>query len=110
MILKKKHLSNKARSRRSESRGSKSVNARLQPASGALPVAAFKGDYKNETFLFDDKTTNAQSYSVGVKLWRKHAKDAFVMNRKPALRIEFTDGPTLFVIDESMFRRLTNQD
>lgn len=100
----KKNLSTKARSRKSEARCARFVGGRTQPASGALPVAAFKGDVKSAKFLIDDKTTNRKSYSIAVKLWQKLVREAFINRRSPALRIEFTDGPTLYVVGEDIFK------
>lgn len=106
----KKHLGNKSRSKLSERRAAKVFGGRVQPASGAINVAALKADVKSREFLVDDKTTNTQSYSLNVKTWRKLQKEAFMNRRRPAMRIEFADGPTLYVFDEQTTMNLLNQN
>jgi hypothetical protein len=53
--------------------------------------------------LVDDKTTHNKSYGVQVELWRKLTREAFINKRRPAMRIEFSNGPVLYVIDELTF-------
>ena len=109
-IIRKLSLGNKARSKISEKRAAEVFGGRLQPASGAINVASLKGDVKSRQFLVDDKTTKHGSYSISVALWRKLQKEAFMNRRQPAMRVEFTDGPTLYIFDEQTTRRLLAND
>src|ERR1051326_5881041 len=99
MRLPKKHLTNKQRSNRSEKRCAAIHSGKRQPASGALPVAAFKGDVKSRTYLIDDKTTNAKSFSLNSATFKKLRREAFMNNRIAMMRIEFPDI-TLCVLEE----------
>ena len=101
-----KHMSTKARSKASEKRAASFMGGKVQPASGALPVAAFKGDVVTDDYMVDDKITGAQSFGVTVALWRKNNNDARRIGKAPMLRIVFTDGPTLYVMDEITFANL----
>lgn len=101
------HLTKKQRSLRSEKELAKQVNGRRQPASGALPVAALKGDVKTADFLFDDKVTQAKSYAIKTSDWEKLRKQAFQARRKPVMRINFDEGPTLFIVSQELFFNLT---
>lgn len=101
-------LTKKQRSLRSENELAKTFGGRRQPASGALPVASLKGDVKTKTFLFDDKVTGAKSFSVTIKDWNKLRKQAFQARRTPVLRVNFDDGPNLYVIDQRTFSLLND--
>jgi len=101
-----KHLSTRSRSSRSEKRLAKLLGGKVQPASGALPVGALKGDVVTAEFMFDDKITGAASFAVSVKLWRKTANDAARQGRRPVIRISFTEGPNLYIVDEPTFAKL----
>jgi len=99
-------LSTKGRSKRSEKRAALFLSGRVQPASGALPSPSLKGDILTEQFLVDDKITARNSYGIGVALWRKLANESRQLSRHPMLRVCFTDGPTLYVIDEPALAEL----
>ncbi len=100
MRLSKKHLTNRQRSKRSEKRCADIFKGRIQPASGSLPPAAFKGDVKSELFLIDDKNTNLQSFGVKSSVFKKLRREAFMNDKKPMIRIEFQDI-TLCVLEQS---------
>jgi hypothetical protein len=102
-FISKKYLGNKFRSKRSEKRAARIFGGRVQPASGALPVAHLKADVKSRTFLVDDKTTESKSFSINIEVWRKLTKEAFVNRRKPCMRIEFSQSQPLYLIDEMTF-------
>jgi hypothetical protein len=98
------HRSVKKRSLRSENRLASLLGGKRQPASGALPVAAFKGDVKTKFCLIDDKVTGKDSYSVKIDFMRKLRSEAFKAgNRKPVLSISFENRATYYVITEEMF-------
>lgn len=82
------------------------MKGRVQPASGAINRFDLKGDVKSERFLIDDKTTHAGSFSVSLKLWRKLSNEAWKNRKRPAIRIEFSDGAPLYVVDEQTFIEL----
>jgi hypothetical protein len=105
-ILSRRNLSNKARSKHSEKRALQFLGGKLQPASGALPSTFLKGDVKSDLFLVDDKTTHAKQFNLKVALWDKLHKEAWVNNRYPLIRVEFTDGPVLYVLDERTLSEL----
>jgi len=100
MKLHKHHLSTRKRSLRSEKRAAKFFGGKVQPASGSINRFDLKGDVKSAEFLVEDKMTANQSYSIKVVTWRKLSNQAWRNNRKPCLRIEFADGPVLYVVDE----------
>lgn len=102
-LLPKKNLSTKARSKRSERRCAELVNGKVQPASGAIDRYDLKADVKSATLLIDDKTTARESFSVNLKLWRKLADEAYSNHKSPVMRIEFSNGPTVYVLDELLF-------
>jgi len=104
------HLTKRQRSRISERELAKKVGGRVQPASGALPVAALKGDVITERFMFDDKTTLAKSFSVTEEVLVKLERDAFRARRMAALRVRFEhSGRSFFVISEQTFDRIFNE-
>lgn len=92
------------RSRHSEKSLALKIQGKVQPASGALPVAKFKGDVVNEFFMVDDKTTQAESFSVSQPLMRKTREDAFRLRRRGAICVHFeSTGMRYFVISEREF-------
>ena len=96
----------KARSKKSEKRAAKILNGKVQPASGAINRFDLKADVKTDRFLVDDKITRRASYSLSVKLWRKLTDEAFKNSRSPMMRVDFEDGPTLYVVDEQTIQQL----
>lgn len=106
MIFSRRHTSTKRRSKFSERRAAAIIGGKVQPASGAINRFDLKGDVKSKHFLVDDKTTTLGSYSISVKLWRKLTREAFMNKRAPLVRVEFTDGPSLYIIDETTFMKL----
>ena len=108
--LSRSHLSKRQRSKISERELAKNLGGRVQPASGALPVAALKGDVITSRFLLDDKTTLAKSFSVSEELLTKLEHDAFRARRLAALRVRFEKtGRSFFVISETTFNRIHNE-
>ena len=108
--MKIKHLSRRFRSKQSEKALAKQFGGKVQPASGALPVKNRKGDVKTAEWLFDDKTTGAKSYQLKAADFNKIRTQAFKMHRRPAMRIRFEDGPTLFIISEMDFIQITDHE
>lgn len=103
------HLTKRQRSKHSENHLAKEFKGRRQPASGALPIASFKGDVITDHFLFDDKTTGAKSFSVSQNVLQKLARDAFGVKKVPVVRVRFEgSGRSYFVIDELTFKRLVH--
>ena len=88
------------RAQRSERQLAKSTSGRKQPASGAFPGR--KGDVIENGFLVDDKFTDAQSYSLTVKDWRKITAEASMTppGLRPRMRITLPDTPRLCVMLE----------
>lgn len=103
LVRSRQHLTTKARSRLSERRAAAIFGGKLQPASGAVKRHDLKGDVKSPHFTVEDKTTGAASYALSVATWRKISNEAWSQDRRPAMKIEFTDGPTLYVLDEATF-------
>jgi hypothetical protein len=92
------------RSRESEKSLALKIQGKVQPASGALPVAKFKGDVVTDCFMIDDKTTQAESFNVSQKLMRKTRDDAFKQRRRGAVCVHFeSTGMRYFVITEKEF-------
>jgi hypothetical protein len=108
MRLPKINQSNKWRSKRSEKRAARIHNGRVQPASGALPVARFKGDVVSDQFLIDDKTTNSKSFAVNSATFIKLRREAFINRKSPMIRVEFPNI-TVCVIEEKLLAKLMNQ-
>lgn len=106
MIFSRKRFSTKVRSKRSEKLAAKIYGGKVQPASGAINRLDLKGDVKSDTFLVDDKTTDAQSYQLKVETWRKLSSEAYRTARRPSMRVEFIDGPSLYILDELTFRQM----
>ena len=108
-IFSRKTSSTKKRSKHSERRAAKILDGRVQPASGALNQFNLKADVKSSHFLVDDKTTARGSFSVSVALWRKLSREAWMNKRAPLIRIEFSAGPSLYVMDEVTFMKLKSK-
>lgn len=104
------HLTKRQRSRISERELARKVGGRVQPASGALPVAGLKGDVVTEQMMFDDKTTLAKSFSVADDLMVKLDRDAFRARKMGVLRVHFEKtGRSVFVVSELTFNRILNE-
>jgi hypothetical protein len=78
----------------------------VQPASGAIDRFDLKADVKTDKFLVDDKVTDAKSFSVTMKLWRKLSSEAWANKKRPVLRVNFNQGPVVYVIDEMTMMEL----
>lgn len=103
MRLEHKHK-RRDRSKLSEKKLARTFGGKVQPASGALPVAKFKGDVVTPHFLFDDKTTQAGSFSVNLSLMQKLKKEAFRVGGKiPVISVNFEGRERLFVLTERDF-------
>lgn len=92
----------------SEKRAAATHKGRVQPGSGALPVAAFKGDVITKDWLIEDKVTGKKSFSVTLAMWKKIRAQAFgAGKRKPLLRVSLDEGrTTLVVLNEYDFEEL----
>lgn len=107
MILSKKHLSTKARSKRSEKRAATFLKGKVQVASGAINRFDLKADVKSDKFLVDDKTTNLGSFSINFSLWKKLSGEAWMNKKRPMMRIE-SQACVLYVIDELTLQEILN--
>lgn len=97
----------KRRSLASEKSLALKIQGKVQPLSGALPIAKFKGDVENDFFLVDDKTTQSKSFAVNSELMQKLYLDAFRKKKRAALSIQFEASNTVrrvFVISEREFQ------
>lgn len=96
------------RSKKSEAYVAGKLGGKVQPASGALPVAAFKRDVKTESLLVEDKTTKSKSYSLKQTDMAKLKIQARMMGRHGVYTVNFENDPKLrvFVMDESFFYEL----
>ncbi len=56
------------------------------PRSGGMWFA--KGDSKNTVYLIENKTTEKESFSISVKLWKKLEREALLSDRIPILSME----------------------
>lgn len=110
--LKRPYHSKRNRSKRSEKSLAKKLGGRVQPASGALPVASLKGDVVTDRFCVDDKTTLSASFSVKVADIRKIERQAFQMRRLPVMSVQFENyGNTrVYVLTELAFNTLVNHE
>ena len=96
----------KSRSKKSERAASKIFKGRVQPNSGACDRARLKGDVVSDIFLVDDKTTDKESYSFKYATWKKLSNEAWAINKRPAMRIDFPEGSPLYVIDETTIKEM----
>jgi hypothetical protein len=65
-----------------------------------------KGDAKWDDYLFDYKF-NKKSFSLSLKNWLKHKKDAWEDNhREPIIKIIFEDQTKLVIIDYEIFKEM----
>ena len=93
----------KQRSKISEARAAKIFGGKVQPASGAINRFDLKADVKSANFLVDDKVTDNMSYSLQLATWRKLSDEAWKNRRRPAMRINFTQGEPVYLLDEITF-------
>lgn len=95
------------RARRSEEELAKSSGGRRQPASGALPGR--KGDVRENGFLVDDKFTDAASYTITKKTWRKIEQEAAQTppGMRPRMRLTINGLPKLCVMLEDDYLYLS---
>jgi len=77
--------------RKQEKRVAEEVGGTRQPASGAL--SRFKGDVKNDRFLFEAKRTEYASISVNVGWLAKICREAEKAGKLPALTLEWGEMP-----------------
>ena len=76
------------KSRDQEERVAKLVGGRRQPGSGSLPIPGFKGDVKEDSFLFEAKRTDAKSLRIKAEWLMKIEAEAEALGKFPALSIE----------------------
>ena len=72
-----------------EIKDAKSFGGKRILRSGGLWFAP--GDVKTDQFLFDQKTSKHNRFSVTQEMWHKIYKEALVSQRIPALSVEFGD-------------------
>lgn len=70
-----------------EGKVSKSMGARLRPASGA--IAQFKGDMTLNQYLIESKSTTSASLSVKLEWLVKISEEAQCLGKVPALLMAF---------------------
>lgn len=56
------------------------------------------GDVTTSQFLFDQKTSKHNRFSITQKMWKKVYKEALLNQRIPALSVEFGDEGTELVV------------
>lgn len=95
---------------KAETKAARRFGATQTPASGALGV---KGDYDLGGFKFENKATQADSYTLQHKTLGKISKEAAMEGKWPALALQYTDAGGQPVQDgawvalpEHVFRRL----
>ena len=106
MFIRKNSRTTKARSKVSEAAAAQVFGGRVQPASGALQHFNLKADVKSPKFLVDDKVTDNASYTLQLKTWRKLVGEAWKNRRRPAMRINFTQGEPLVILEQSTFQQM----
>jgi hypothetical protein len=95
-----KYFGNKKRSQVSERDLAEKLGGRVQPASGAINRMDLKADVKSADFLCDDKVCGGKSFSVSLKLWKKLMVEAWKNGKRPLMRLNFTEGEPLYLMDE----------
>ena len=86
----------------------KQLGGRQTPNSGATPWV--KGDVLLDQFLIECKTSTVekQTFSVPKKWLDKMQEEAFAMGKPyAALCFDYGDGVNHYVIDEKLFKQLT---
>ena len=86
----------------------KTLGGRQTPNSGATPWV--KGDVLLDQFLVECKTSMAekQSFSIPKKWLEKMQEEAFSMGKPySALCFDYGDGINHYIIDEKLFKKLT---
>jgi hypothetical protein len=101
------YFSPKVRSQDNERKVARIFKGRIQPASGALPIASKKGDVKSDQFLVEAKVTKHGSYALRLKTWNKINAEAWNNSRHPAMCIEFSDGTKLVVLSATTFQQMS---
>lgn len=84
-----------------EKRDARQFGARQTIRSGGLWF--LPGDLKNESFLFDSKSTKHKSFTVTKAMWNKIYLEALESQRMPCLSIELGDGTELVILDKNDF-------
>jgi hypothetical protein len=69
-----------------EKKDQKRFGAKGTPRSGGLWFA--KGDNKTKCFLIENKKTDAESFSVKLKIFNKIEREAIIESRIPVLSVE----------------------
>lgn len=93
-----KPLDKKKESRKREDAIADDFNGRRVVASGALWNR--KGDAKTDTFLFEDKYTLADSYTIASSILLKIQKEALFHNRVPVYRFGKLNTDGFIVVSE----------
>lgn len=87
----------------------KDFKGKRTPRSGG--IWSRPGDIKTKDLLIDSKATDAKSFSVTVKMWKKINKEALLSCRLPVLSIKFNkSGEELVVISKTDFLHYLKRD
>lgn len=103
--IRRSHRPTRKRSQLSERRLARLVGGRVQPASGALPVASLKGDVSTKDVLYEDKVTSRHSFGVSTKLLHKIQKQAREAGKRfGVLHVQFdNEQDEFFVVPAKMY-------
>ncbi len=104
MFIRKGYQTTKQRSKKSEAQAARTFGGKVQPASGAINRFDLKADVKSKSFLVDDKVTDNMSYTLQLKTWRTLSDQAWKNCRRPAMRVNFTQGEPVILLDETTFQ------
>ena len=96
---------------KAEKKASFRFGAKLRPGSGA--TAGAKGDFIDQSFLYESKATEKASFSIKKAWLDKISKEARELNREPVLVVQFVDGDgavtrggSWVMIPERLFKEL----
>lgn len=99
----------------SEDKVAKRLGAKKTLNSGALDFD--KGDMKTDMFLIESKATEKQSFSLKLSYLVKIAKEAYSVQKVPALTVTFVDSKgdpvklgNWVMIPEYLFKEYENKD
>lgn len=101
--------------RKAEAQSAKRLGVKQQPNSGSLPGA--KGDHKDGKYLYEQKSSEADSIRVQFEWIQKIRKQAVMQHRQPVLHLLFASGngkPRIwgswFAVPELVWKELTGED
>ena len=85
----------------------KKYGGRRTPGSGNK--WGFRGDIKEEVFLFQDKQTDKKSFPIKEADWIKTKREALLEGRRPAFKVTFNSGTSFIILDEPDFYEMMNK-